>query len=64
MRQLLRDYNSTPVSVLCTRASQCGVKVVINSSDDTNDRIVADGFLCVDDRTIYQMIDFALETRP
>ncbi len=40
------------------------VKVVIQSIDDANHRIVADGFLCVDGRTIYQMIDFALETRP
>jgi 3-hydroxymyristoyl/3-hydroxydecanoyl-(acyl carrier protein) dehydratase len=40
------------------------VKVVINSVDDTNHRIVANGFLCVDDRTIYEMIDFGLETKP
>ena len=40
------------------------VKAVITSIDDSNHRIVADGFLCVDGRTIYQMIDFALEARP
>ncbi|MBW2462981.1 MAG: type I polyketide synthase, partial [Deltaproteobacteria bacterium] len=40
------------------------VKVVIKSVDDDNHRLVADGFLCVDGRTIYQMIDFALETNP
>jgi 3-hydroxymyristoyl/3-hydroxydecanoyl-(acyl carrier protein) dehydratase/malonyl CoA-acyl carrier protein transacylase len=39
------------------------VKAVITSIDDSNHRIVADGFLCVDDRPIYQMIDFALEVR-
>ncbi|RLB52676.1 MAG: hypothetical protein DRJ42_14190 [Deltaproteobacteria bacterium] len=40
------------------------VKVVIKSADDDNHRLVADGFLCVDGRTIYQMTDFALETKP
>ncbi|MBW2390866.1 MAG: type I polyketide synthase, partial [Deltaproteobacteria bacterium] len=40
------------------------VKAVITSIDDSTHRIVADGFLCVDDRTIYRMIDFVLEVRP
>jgi acyl transferase domain-containing protein/3-hydroxymyristoyl/3-hydroxydecanoyl-(acyl carrier protein) dehydratase len=40
------------------------VKAVITSIDDSKHRIVADGFLCVDDRTIYQMTDFALDTTP
>ena len=45
-------------------AKRVTVKAVITSIDDSNHRIVADGFLCVDDRPIYRMIDFALEVRP
>jgi 3-hydroxymyristoyl/3-hydroxydecanoyl-(acyl carrier protein) dehydratase len=45
-------------------AKRVTVKAVITSIDDSNHRMVADGFLCVDGRTIYQMIDFALEARP
>ena len=44
-------------------AKRVTVKAVITSIDDSNHRMVADGFLCVDGRTIYQMIDFALEAR-
>lgn len=46
------------------RDGRVTVKVVIKSVDDDHHRLVADGFLCVDGRTIYQMTDFALETTP
>ena len=38
------------------------VQVSITAVDDDARRLVADGFLSVDGRTIYEMKDFALES--
>tara|TARA_Y100001933_G_scaffold265282_1_gene339933 strand:- start:103798 stop:110121 length:6324 start_codon:yes stop_codon:yes gene_type:complete len=43
--------------------SMVTVQAVVKSVDDASQTVVADGFLIVDGRVIYQMIDFAIRVR-
>jgi 3-hydroxymyristoyl/3-hydroxydecanoyl-(acyl carrier protein) dehydratase len=40
------------------------VQATVTSVDDERQTLIADGFLCVDGLTIYEMRDFALSARP